>query len=134
MPSYNQHFPGIVMPQEVTAEEPTARCGSCVIAASPGAQHAREKGQNNKEKSFWPLLWAEPWISKSSQQFLYSSTGTSAYFKAVVLIVPRACVVREGFPALLRGVRAGLTLPRQGSSHPLDPEFHTRYQTRIIWE
>lgn len=51
MPSYNQHFPGIVMPQELTAEEPTARCGSCVIAASPGVQHVREKGQNNKEKS-----------------------------------------------------------------------------------
>lgn len=52
MPSYNQHFPGIVMPQELPAEEPTAQRGGCVRAASPGAQHMQEKGQNNKEKSF----------------------------------------------------------------------------------
>lgn len=94
--------------------------------------HTGKKGQNNREKSFWPLLWGEPWVSKTSQQFLYSSTGTSAHFKSVVLIVPHACVVREeDSPAWLR---AALTLPRQGSSHPLDPESHTGSQMGIIWE
>lgn len=122
IPAHNQHFPGIVMPQELSAEEPTAQRGSSVLAASPGVQHTQEKGQNNKQKSFWPLLWAEPWISKASQQFLCSSPGTSAHFKSVVLIITHACVVREeNSPALLR---AGLTLPRQGSQ-PLDIQNYT---------
>lgn len=52
IPAHNQHFPGIVMPQELSAEEPTAQHGSSVLAASPGVQHTQEKGQNNKHKSF----------------------------------------------------------------------------------
>lgn len=132
MPSYNQHFPGTVMPQELSAEEPTAQRGGCVTAASPGVQHIQEKGQNNKEKKAFDLCSELNYESaKPSQQFLYSSTGTSAHFKAVVLIITHACVVREeDSPASLR---AGLTLPPQGSKHPLDPELHTRHhQTGIM--
>lgn len=63
--------------------------------------HTGKKGQNNREKSFWPLLWGEPWVSKTSQQFLYSSTGTSAHFKSSCTHCPSClCGQRGGFSCL----------------------------------
>lgn len=147
MPSSNQHFHGIVMPQELSAEEPTAQCGGSVTAASPGVQHKQEKGQNNKQKSFWPLLWAEPWISKTSQRFLYSSPGTSAHFKSVVHIIPHACVVRGAFSCLTHscfdtstsglqppfGSRITHRLPNRNNMGIMAPPRPSKAQITLIW-
>lgn len=104
-----------------------------------------KRARTTKIKAFDLCSKLKTWISKTGEQFLYSLTCTSAYFKSDALITPSClCDGEQDSPPLLMGfarVRSGLPPPAplhatadQCSSYPLDPKLHIYYQVGIIWE